>query len=833
MVLGMNLPLRSRDRSSARNDLIFKLTRSSSAPPELDITIQRANGFADAVKNVTTNGESVTLLSVRDERELLSYVITPGQGIKSHVVTNIAATLGAKAIQVDAIDEGSPTFAGTPFASFLVARPSKSRGAHASQSGGDVTEIAGHLGRILQPQSWVAMTLRSPTDKEINRTRRWFDHRRDGGAATHYTNAIGVLAVSIFAGADTEKETQDILKQVVSVVPGFDLETVPFSPRKLNSRIGVLLSLAVGVAAGIVADKLIHQAPLGLAAGVLAAAVTLIVVKFPPVGAATARTLQRTREQGFLPAPARRMRPPAKPKRGTKQLKNGQSVPIDKPGEYPLAPSSFLFGPAMTVGIVSPHGGNVSGVATVESRTVPTALLENVGPLLAYGESSDSMDDNSARVAVHIDASEMFGGVAATGQPGTGKTTLLHNLWAWSVLERVRPSRRPDYPGAQNTLIAFESKGEGVAVYERWSTSYGDQVVVCDVADPNTPAMHVVDPSLPPKERARLFVSAMKYAFEDSAIQNLATETLNTVLTAAMACPPEVAAATAHLTDGEVSFMSLAHIMLGGGCTYEDAKQFFTNLEAYHLELPDDDPNKATLGSAVSGLGIILGEGVPQSRWRDAVASSRNKIDVLMAVPHWWYSSRPHGSWKNALNGHAAVVINSGVSRSGDQLDEEVGGVIASMTAYSLRTAIQKNCSGWQSKDRYVSIFADEIAVLAASSSEVIEWFRTQGRAYGVRPFLACQWPNQLPPKVHDAFISSTTMFWFQQSDHKVIDEAVDRLSVGGGEWTSADIGNLERFQAILHATSGGRLQPPAPVRMAYWTDPDAFAEDQGYPPRA
>ena len=820
---------RRSDRADSRHNLIFKLTRSSSAPPELAIAIQRAAGFADAVKNITSKGGSVTLLSARDERELISYVITPGQGITSHVITTLCATLGAKAVQIDALDEGSPTFASTPFASFLVARPSKSRGAHETQSGGDLTEIAGHLGRILQPGSWVALTLRAPTDKEVSRVRRWFDHRRDGGATTHYTNGLGVLVASVFAGADTATETQDILKQVVSVIPGFDLETAPFVPRRLDLRIAALSSLTVGVAATIVTDRYVHHPPLGLAAGVLATLVTLAVAKFPPVGAATARTLTRTREQGFLPPPTRRSRPPAKPQRGTRQLKNGQSVPINKPGDYPLAPSSFLFGPAMTVGLVSPHGANVSAVATVESRTVPTALLENVGPLIAYGESTDSGDGESHPVAVHIDASELFGGVAATGQPGTGKTTLLHNLWAWSVLERVRPSGRPNYPGVQNTLIAFESKGEGAAIYEHWSKSYNDPVVICDVADPLTPALHVADPSLPPKERARMFVSAMKYAWEDSAIQSLATETLTTVLTAAMACPPEVAVATAHLIDGEVSFVSIAHVLLGGGCAYEDAKQLFANLEAYHLELPSDAPNKATLGAAVAGLGTILGADVPQSRWRDAVSSSRNKIDVLMAVPQWWYSSRPHGSWKNALNGHAAVVVNSGVSRSGLLLDEEVGKIIASMTAYSLRVAIQKACVSWQSQGRYVSIFADEIAVLAASSSEVLEWLRTQGRAYGVRPFFACQWPNQLPPKVHDAFVSSTTMFWFQQSDHKVIDEAVNRLSVGGGEWTSADIGNLERFQAILHATAGGRLQPPSPVRMAYWTDPDAFAKDQGY----
>lgn len=824
MVFCMNLSLRSRDHASGRNDLIFKLTRSSATPPERELAIQRAGAFGDAVKNVARRGKAVTLLSLRDEREMLSYVITPGEGSNSHVVTSLCSTLGAKATQVEDLDEHAPNFADAPYASFLIARPAESASKE-TQSGGEQSEVAGHLSRIMQPGSWVAMTLRSPTKAEVRRVRRWFDHRRDGGAATHYTNSTNALTVTIFAGANTPEEVATLLNQAVSVIPGFDIEVASFSPRRFDLRISILIGLAVGIAVGITT----HQPLFGLATGALGVLATIVAVKSPTTGATTSRSLRLARSQGFLPAPAHRRMWPRGPKRGTKQLSNGQSRTIDRAGGYPLASSSFLFGPAMTTGIVSPHGGNVSGAATVEARTVPTALLDDVGPLLAYDESADSTDTDSPRAAVHIDAAEMYGGVGACGQPGTGKTTLLHNLWAWSVLERMRPSGRPDYPGAHDTLIAFESKGEGAAVYEQWSKSYGDNCVVCDVADPLTPALHVADPSLPPKERARMFVSAMKYAWDESAIQGLATETLTAVFTAAIACPPEVAAATAHLTDGEVSFVSLAHILLGGGCTYEDAKQLFTNFEAYHLELAAADPNKSTMGSAVSGLSILFGADVSQSRWRDAVLSSRNKVDVLMEVPHWWSPSRPHGSWKDALNSHAAVVVNSGVSRSGKLLDEEVGSIIASMTAYSLKIALQQNCSGWQRQGRYVSIFADEIATLATSSSEVIEWFRTQGRAYGVRPFLACQWPGQLPEKVHAALMSFATMFWFQQSDHKVIEEAVKRLSIGGGEWTSADIGNLEKFQAILHATSGGKFLPPAPVRMAYWVDPRQFAEDQGY----
>jgi hypothetical protein len=98
-----------------------------------------------------------------------------------------------------------------------------------------------------------------------------------------------------------------------------------------------------------------------------------------------------------------------------------------------------------------------------------------------------------------------------------------------------------------------------------------------------------------------------------------------------------------------------------------------------------------------------------------------------------------------------------------------------------------------------------------------------------VRPFIAAQWPDQLTPRVRSALMSFATIFWFQQSDHEVIADGVGRLSVNGGEWTSSDIANLAKYQAIMHATANGRLRMPTTVHMANWTDVEAFARDQGY----
>ncbi len=764
----------------------------------------------------------MTLISARDDHEVQTYVVTPGQGSNSHVITSLCSTLGAKATPIDESDARLLNFEATPIVSFLVARPA-STASFATQSGGEQNEVAILLSRLMQPGSWVAITLRAPSKLEIRRVRRWFEHRRDASSVAHYTNNPNTLVATLYAGGTTDEEVATLLTQVMSVVPGFDIEAVPYSQAaRFSPRLAPLFGIAAGAASSVAS----HKPTVGVGVGIVAAIAAFVVAKVPPSGVWTNRALRSARRDGFLPEPGYRHLPPRRPVKRIKTLPNGGSKPIDRAGSYPLASSSFLLGPAMTIGLASPHTGNVSGVADTEYRSVPSALLEDVGPLIAY---ADSQSGDTPRTPVHLDAGELYGGVGALGLPGTGKTTLLHNLWAWHTLDRVRPSGRKNYPGKNDTLIAFESKGEGTAVYANWSKVSGDKCVIIEVADPTTPALHVVDPTLPPKDRARLFVSAMKYAWDESAIQGLSTETLTSVLTAAMACPPDVAKATAKLTDGDVSFMSIAHLLLGGGCSFEDAKQISSNITAVYVDMDEDDPQKSSLSAAVSGLSNLFGADVTQSRWSNNVASSRNKIDVLMEVPHWWSTSRPHGSWKEALTNHAAVIVNSGVSRSGAILDEEVGSTIAAMTAYSLKLAIQQNCSGWESDDRYVSIFADEIGVLAKSSSEVIEWLRAQGRSYGVRPFLACQWPDQLPPKVRSAFMSFANMFWFQQSDHEVISDAVSRLSIGGGEWTGADIGNLEKFQAIMHATAGGRLLPPAPVRMAYWKEPREFAADQGY----
>jgi hypothetical protein len=461
VVLGLH-----RKSPLAATDLVFRLTRTSPTPPDLDAVLQRAISFGSAVASITDHGERVTLLTARTERETSSYVITPGQGNNSHVVTNLSSALGATAIQVDDPDEIA-TILNSPCASFLVARPNR-RASFATQASGNPNEVAVLLSQLLQPGMWVAVTLRGARGKEQERVRMWFDHRHEMNSSTHYSNNTHPLIATFYAGAISQSDVATILNQTVSAIPGFDVEAKPFSsgsriPLWSAPIVGVLAEAGVHYAASHatahVAYHVVHHAAnyttLSLEVGLGATALSVIASLIPPPGSRLSRQLRKVRPRGILPSPQRRLTTPRKPLKKDVTNERNQTRHINWPGAYPLAPASFLINAPMAVGIVSPHSGSRSAVADTEYRSVPSELLDDVGPIVGYADVPGSDD---VPVAVHIDANEMFGGVGALGLPGTGKTTLLQQLWAWHVLERVYPSGRPGFPGAYDVLIAFESK---------------------------------------------------------------------------------------------------------------------------------------------------------------------------------------------------------------------------------------------------------------------------------------------------------------------------------------------------------------------------------------
>lgn len=794
----------------------WRLVRTAEGDLDAVTVVNRAKSFGAAVDNVG----NATLLVMRDESAMISYVIAPGHPNAERLVSDLANAVGARAEMLDpSPDTGlsvPPNITDAPVIGVVVARPSDVA-ARDSQAGADPTEVAKMLARSMRPGSWVAVSVRGYRRSEGHKVRRWYAHRMTG-LMTHHTNESEAVIVSFMAGGESADEVRSLLTRTVATLPGFDIDVrVKIVSSTLPS---VLVSAAATVGAwgglGFGAPHVHHHWSLAVAASAPLGLLTLgLGSGFLPT---QAKRIERRLDSGTLPAPRHRHLPARKPRKESTNSKTGKTVAATS-GDYPLHPTAFLVSPSVVIGIVSPHTGTSSGAAVTQVREPSRDLVEDIGPMVGYG-GADRRD-------VHISASDFFAGVGVLGSPGVGKTVLVQSLFAWSSLERVRPSGKQGRPGRTNTLIAFENKGEGAIGYQKWIATTGDSSLMIEVADPGTPAIDLFSVPGTAEQRAAFFVNSMVYAMGEGAIAYQSSATLNAVLTAALLVTPEVAA-VAEVGD-DLSPVTYAHILLTGWGD-EEGQKLAMSIIAHGRALDPDNPLRDEYIVAARGLAPLYGKAVTPAQRRTLCAAPMSKTKLLAVAEDWWSPKRPKITWRQVLEQHWAIVVNSGVSTSGHLIDNDVSTHLSSMMMYGLRDAIMRTCSGWSEEGRSVSIFADELSLLAGSSPDVITWFRNQGRSYGVRPVLATQYPDQLDPAVKKALMSFATVFWFTQTDPQTVIEAAADLSMDGGNWTGADIANLEPYHAILRASINKRRQPAVPVTMGFWDDDRAsFAADQGY----
>ncbi len=319
---------------------------------------------------------------------------------------------------------------------------------------------------------------------------------------------------------------------------------------------------------------------------------------------------------------------------------------------YPLPDTAFLVGPALLTGLVAPHAGAASGAATTGSRPAPPALLDpGIGPLL--GEAGEP------GAPVHLSAADQHLGLLAVGRPGTGKSVLVRLAYAWNCLERVHPSGRPGHPGARNTLIAFESKGEqGAGIYRAWARATGDRALLIEAADPATFAIDLFDTTGSVEDRARTFTAMLTYAFEPGAIQGRAVEALTAALSGALVTTDRIAR-DAHLPPGR-SPVFYAHVLLGGRGDERATALAEAIGAAADRAAAGGDPEPAEncygageLADVLDRLQPFFGTGATPAARRNLTESSRNKLDELLAAEHWWSPARRTVTWRQILSATA------------------------------------------------------------------------------------------------------------------------------------------------------------------------------------
>lgn len=712
-----------------------------------------------------------------------------------------------------------------------------------TQAGADPSETARALANSMPQGSWIAASIRRPTKREAKLHRRWLVHRLATANPQHHSLSPQAITVSFFAGGNDREEVKTLLSQISAELPGFDLGT---RPRILSRRPAVLKSTATAVLLGLATVLGFMFAPeplasaawwaLGAAIGALIFAVSAGAGWLPGPDDRVRKSLLR----GQVPAPSSapaRVRAPKKEQTLTshRTLSDGTSQSTikhikDFGGDYPLASSAFLVAPHVIVGLVAPGAGTVSGVVTTADRQVPAAVLERIGPMIGTSPQGE----------IYLSVEELLFFAACFGDAGSGKSRFIRALYGWFVLDRALGSHLPGAPGARNTLIAFESKGEGTAKYLEYAALAGESPYRVDVADATSAAIDLFAVPGNAQRKAEFFVNAMQYAFSEGSIQDRSAETLRSLLTAALAVTAEIAAAAGPALDPHGSPIYFAHILCGGrgddlGVSLAGAiRQARSTLQIQAARDGDRFTQDTALADTIAAddaLSSLYGSTTPAQR-RPFLEAPRNKLDSLLTLDHFFGPGRQKLSWQNILENHEHLIVNLGTTDSGSIIEDSTAQVISSLLMFSLQNAIKRQCSGWLEQDRYVTIFSDELSLLAGSTPEVLAWLRDQGRSSGVRAMFATQRPEQLPARLRTSLMSYRTLISYAQTDSDTASEVARAVSGAAGEWTEEDVKHLPKFTAVVRTTVGVR-QPAFKVAMEdFESDLTSFARRQGFDPR-
>lgn len=807
----------------------FRLSPTGGNDLNTNTFTQGANTFAQAAAKLGP----VTLLIRRGENNLEQFVVLSQQAATANMQMQLAKAVGAR-VEVAEIPE---MLGATPAIGLMNAIPNAGVGRD-TQAGADPAESSRILATSLQPGSWVAITFRWPTKQERRSWMRWLAHRMGTPNPIHHSVSASAVVAEITVGAPEWFQVEAVVNQVAAALPGFDLsvQAVPPAGRaKFWKTVGIGAAVAAAATIGmpLIPEEVLVDLPAGLQPGLTAvggglAAVGLLGgLGYLPTD--TSKLAKRLNERKFAePGQHRgRARPPRKASTQSMVRKNadGTSRTIIKDtaefeGDYPLSSTAFMLGPNLFIGVVSPHGDSTVQVGA-EARNASSAFREPIGPLIGHDELGP----------VYLSADTLRFGCALFGRPGVGKSVTMRTLFGWHALERVSPSGRPGHPGRKNTLIAFEPKDFSSAQkYLEWSHQFGDSLLTIDALDPDTPAIDLIPRTGPLADRVSYLVNAMRYAFGEGDIGPRSYETLSQVFTAALVITDELLAESegldpAVIRPGLSPFM-YAHILLGAAGD-EACVALYQAIRGRAVLLRERNAPDENLEAAALALAPLFASATPAQR-RTLQEAPRNKVMQLNQLEVWNSPGRRHVSWDQIITEHRSVVINTGTSRLGNIIDESINQQLSSMLMYGLRRAIQINCANWVDAGRSVSIFGDELGMLAGSSPEVIGWLRDQGRSYGIRAFMATQRPEQLPKELRNNLLTYSTVISFSQTDVSTKDEIA---KVMGSSWSSDDVELIDPHHIAIHSEVAQVRQPAFLVKLPYYEDDlSAFPASQGYP---
>lgn len=787
---------------------------------------QRSTSFATSA---TTRFNSVTLIAKRDDTGVRGYLVSGDWKGMDNAALALAQAVGAK---VERVDE-APDLTGP--ACFVVGRLDYQEGLSGGliQAGANPADVIRTLAPSMPPGSWVGVSLRRPSQMEKQRWYEWLATRPTSSQSHHTRQTTYPVVASLYAATGTRAQTRSLLNQLAGVLPGFDMNVGTQVPSRWGATLVPFVFPAVFAAlmflptvVGLAAPEYVGNLPV-ISASVVAraaglAAVFAALIGFGVIPSRWSR-LRKAIRNGYLPRPYHRLFP-------AKKGRVDDFQHMSRMGEYPLDKRAFMMAPHLVTTLVAPHAGALSGSSSTRVRAIPSVVSERIGPLVGDADG----------IPVYLSAADSQHGVAIVGRPGAGKSILLNNIAAWSMCERVRPSGLPGFPGADNTLIIFEPKLDGAEAYRAWGDSTGDKVTVVEVANPEGVAVDFFDVPGTVNDRAEFFTEALRYAFDDGAIQGASAEALRATLAGGLVVTDDMVDVLHRGPEGSDPITDVAkgrspiyytHVLLGslGDRAAVALAQQITNHANAALSEGDEF---ADVVLANAKLSPIFSGRTPAQRATYCQAP-RNKLDALASVEHFFRPGREKVTWRSILTGHKAVVILTGVDSEGHMMSTTAERLMSSLLMYSLRDAIERTCSGWESRNRWTSVFVDELSMIAGSDPEIITWLKNRGRSYGVRPFFATQYPNQLNQQVREAFLAFSALVTFTLEHPAVAHDVVADLSGDGTDWTVADVLELAPYHAIVRTNVNRQRQPAFSFRAYFWSSNEQtraeFVRAQGY----
>jgi hypothetical protein len=365
----------------------WKLTRSGNLDPNPMTLITAAGVFASSLAPGTI------LLTTRVDSGLAHYMLTPASPNARQSALHLAHAVAARADEVDELpildDVASVAWLRTERMPTLVSRD--------TQYGTDAAAVSRALSISMRPGQWVAVALRTPTQRERRWQLTWLESQMNTINPQYHSRRSDSLVATFYAGADTADEAGQLLREAGAAMPGFDMATRFETTSRGRDSAGFFVAAPALIAAGVLMNSVgtVHLPVLAsvatFAAGGLAAAFGVLTVLGKLHGPHD--RLRAGLADRRLPVSRPLIIPPTKPVK-EKKHENG-NVTKAKGGGYAFERRAFLVGQEIPVSLVAPHSGNASGEMSTMVREAPASMNSIIGPRI--GTSADKWVALSAK----------------------------------------------------------------------------------------------------------------------------------------------------------------------------------------------------------------------------------------------------------------------------------------------------------------------------------------------------------------------------------------------------------------------------------------------------